>query len=445
MKKLLLLVALVFSSIYSINTVYGFEEQINQIDVFGVEQDGEYTEDIVITFDSGTATIDGLLIESGYVCNKIGYHTLIIEENGVEEVNLTFTILPRINIEQNESYLNEVTINLENEGTMTQGYHPLENMTTFNEIGKYSILITGSNDFEMVYDFTVDSALLEYASDHPYYGELTINIDDFAAVYINHIKQTENITYKEMGIYTIKVLGKNSYLKTYDLTVGLTQSNIRDGGVYDSGLIIDGGNSTKWKIGTTTKDPDFDTEYLTTIGNHTVIFYGNNDYTVEYSITITEGNIGLFNGKEYYESFYMEFTGYKVHLNDVKYLTKTTKEGAGYYTVTISGVNGYTNEYDIFIDAATPFEDTNKITESVTLDQAYDKIYVNGQEVEDYHFFETGVYRVVFEGEGDYIKGYTIEYINQHTFVSEYVTYGVFGFAGFTVILYGFLGWRRFK
>ena len=91
------------------------------------------------------------------------------------------------------------------------------------------------------------------------------------------------------------------------------------------------------------------------------------------------------------------------------------------------------------------FDELQELTESITLDQDFSKIYVNGKEVENFRFTESGEYRIVYQGAGGYLDGYTVIYTNQHVNVNNLLFQGVMGLTALVVMTYIFLAWRKFK
>ncbi len=452
MKKILLMIVFSLSLILGTQSVSAFDDtSISAVEVFGVVEGGEYTDDLIITITGGTATLNGEEYISGSVIDEIGHHTLVLYELGVEQETIHFTILPRFTNELESIVYDSLKIELENVGIINVNGRNVDVETSHHMVGDYDITISGIGGYEITYQVTLKDSLVEYIKDHPMYSDFTIDISKYVAVYYENAKLTEDIEFTEIGHYTIRVLHKDGTGETIDFTYAHSTSRFVDGGVYPNSLLLQKDNAVKWYINSIQQKGEMGSTFLTRIGKHTITFIGNNGYQKKYTVTITEGDIGLFDGKIYVDFFELDFTGYKVTLNGINYKSGVQKSGGGNYQVKIKGANGYENFYEIFIHEEVPFEDTSSlespqvITESITLDQDFYKIYVNGKEEKNFRFSASGEYRIVYLGAGGYIDAYTVQYENEHQEVNGMLFYGVFGMAGLVGITYLFLGWRRFR
>jgi hypothetical protein len=421
--------------------------ELNEVEIIGVQDGGAYTQDLIITISEGTATIDGQAYISGTTYNIVGYHTLVVYDDLNQEVeSIDFTILPRFTDSvDGAEYLDTYTLNLENEADVVVNYKTADNGTNYTTLGTYNVHVYGTNGFHGIYHFDILSSTLEYLDTHVTFHNIDIDIDQFYAVYINKIKQHEDFTFSKVGNYSIEVLGLNNFKKTYTFTKAYYTTTVEVSGVYDRGVLLQKQDSVSWKIDGVNMADDVVGRYITKVGEHTVTFYGENDYEKSISFTITEGDIGLYDGKVYNDYFSLDFEGFSVTVNGVAYKTGLERSGAGYYDVVIKGANGYVSEYNVLVKEDIPFEDFEVLNESLTLDMDFETIYVNGKEVENYRFYETGKYRVVLEGINGYIEGYTVYYTNGHDQTSSLVLVTGASLGVLLVITYGFVGWRRFR
>ena len=452
MKKILLMIVFSLSLILGVQSVSAFDDvDIAAVEVLGVVEGGEYTDDLILTITGGTATLNGVEYISGTVINEIGYHTLVLYELGVETETINFTILPRFTNELEEVVYDSLIIELENEGIITVNGRTVDVDISHHLVGDYDITINGIGGFETSYQVTLKDSLMEYIKVNPMYSDFTIDISKYIAVYYENAKLTEDIEFTELGNYTVRLLYKDGTSEKIDFTYAHSTSRFVDGGVYPNSLLLQKDNATKWYINSSEQKGEMGSRFLTSVGKHKITFYGNNGYKREYWVTITEGDIGLYDGKIYVDFFKLDYSGFKVTLNGVNYKSGVEKTGGGYYQVKIKGANGYENYYQIFIHEEVPFEDVSSlespqvISESITLDQDFYKIYVNGKEEDNFRFSTSGEYRIVYLGAGGYIDAYTVIYENQHQEVNGMLFYGVFGLAGLVGITYLFLGWRRYR
>lgn len=452
MKKILLLIVLAFSLFLGVQSVSALDDSdIMAVEVVGVTEGGEYTQDLILTITGGTAELNGVEYISGSVINEIGYHTLVLYELGVETETIHFTILPRFTNELEDIVYDSLIIELENEARIEVNGRTIDEETSFQIVGDYDITLYGVGGYEVSYQVTLLDSLMEYIKEHPMYSDFTIDVSKYVAVYYENEKATDDLEFTEIGNYTIRVLYTDGTGETIDFTYGHSTNHFVNGGVYANSLLLEKDKAVKWFINNNEQNGDMGSTFLTIVGKHTITFKGHNGYEKKYTVTITEGNIGLRDDMIFVDYFKLEYSGFKVTLNGINYKSNVEKSGGGNYTVKIKGVNGYENQYQIFIHEEIPFEQVSpldppqELRESITLDEDFLKIYVNGREEENFRFSKSGEYRIVYQGAGGYIDAYTVHYVNEHESVNSTLFMGVLGIASLVGITYLFLGWRRFR
>lgn len=452
MKKTLLMIVFSLSLFLWLTPVSGQDvSEIMAVEVIGVVDGEEYTEDLILTITGGTAQLDGVEYISGSVINEVGHHTLVLFELGVEIETIHFTIVPRFTNELDPMHYDFFTVSLENEAIIEVNGRIVDAETSFHIVGDYDITIRGTGGYESTYQVELLYSLIEYIKENPVYSDFTIDISKYVAVYYENLKATEDLEFTELGDYTIRVLYMDGTSETIDFTYAHATSRFINGGVYPNSLLMEKDSAVKWYINNNEQKSEMGSMFLTIVGTHTITFEGNNGYRKQYTVTITEGDIGLKDGMVFDDFFKLEYSGFKVTLNGINYKSNVEKSGGGNYLVKIKGVNGYEHYYTIFINEEIPFQQQSLLdppevlTESITLNQDFQKIYVNGKKVEDFRFSESGEYRIVYLGAGGYIDAYTVIYENQHEDVNATLFLGVVGIASLVGITYLFLGWRRFR
>jgi hypothetical protein len=456
MKKILLLMVLILTLFQGPTSIKGNDiPGLSAGSVEGISDvDGmEYTEDLTITFTEESATLNGEPFLSGTIVNEVGNYDLVLFDGGVEVDSITFTILPRFlhPLVDEMSVYRSYFITLENVGSLLINGEAVEEGDWIEYAGNHVITVEGVNGFVQTYNIIIKDQLMEYLKEHQIYNDFTIDISKYAEVYYNDELLVEDITFTEIGYYVLDLVYHDNTEESVFITYGHTTNRFENHGVYPNSLLLQKDSALKWYIDNTEQKQGIDSLFITKVGVHTIIFLGNNGYEKIYQVTITEGDIGITDGQVFEDYFKFQYTGYTVSLNGIRYSSNSEKSGAGYYTMKIKGVNGYTNEYEIFINETVPFEEMSnfespqEITESITLDQDFSKIYVNGKEVENFRFTKSGEYRVVYQGAGGYLDAYTVIYTNQHVNVNNLLFQGVMGLTALVVMTYIFLAWRRFK
>lgn len=454
MKKTLLTIIFSLSIFFGQYTVSGFDLSdgaVQDLEVVDIIEGGEYIDDLTITIP-GTATLNGEPYESGTIINEIGYHKLVLYEFDVETDTIHFTILPRFTIQMDDRVVNDsLDIQLENVGLIGIDHEVVENNSTYRYAGDHILTVYGLKGYQMSYNVTVLDSTIEYLKENLMYSDFTIDISKYAEVYYEDELLDENLTFTEIGHYSITVLYTNRLEETIDFTYAHMTNRFVNGGVYPNSVLLQKDSAETWYIDNREQKNGMNSLFLTEIGQHTITFYGKNEYEKAYAVTVTEGDIGIVDEMVFNNFFQLEYTGFKVTLNGINYKSEYKKSGGGHYQLIIKGSYGYENVYNIFINESVPFEHGSgldpvpTITESITLNQDFNKIYVNGKEVENYRFSESGEYRIVYLGAGGYIDAYTINYINYHEDVNSTLFVGVIGIASLVGVTYLFLAWRKFK
>lgn len=454
MKKILLTMIFSLSLFFGQNAVSGFfgaVSEVQNLNVIDIVEGGEYIDDLTIAI-SGTATLNGEPYLSETVINEIGYHELVLYESDIEVNRVSFTILPRFSNSMEDLVVNNsLDIQLENVGIITIDHQMIDNNSTYRYAGEHTLTVFGLKGYEKSYSVTVRDTIVDYIKENEMFSDFTIDISKYLEVYYDGKKVEENLTFTEIGHYSITVLYTNRLEETIDFTYAHMTNRFVNGGEYPNSLLLQKDSAEKWFIDNAEQKNGLNNIILKKVGKHTIIYYGQNDYEKAYTITITEGDIGIVDGMVFQDYFQLEYTGFSVTLNGISYKSDYKKSGAGYYDLMVKGTHGYENLYSIFINEDVPFEkpvnltEVPTITESVTLNQDFKKIYVNGKEVEDFRFSKSGEYRIVYLGAGGYIDAYTIKYENQHEDINKTMFLGVIGLSSLVGITYLFLAWRKFK
>jgi len=129
--------------------------------ITGVTNDGFYNANRTITFNEGTATMNGAAFTSGSTVSSEGTYTLIVadEAGNVTTVNFTIDKTPPIvtGVTHGTVYTSPVTISF-NEGTATLNGNTFTSGTTVSAFGKYSLVVTDDAGNSTSIPFTLRSA-----------------------------------------------------------------------------------------------------------------------------------------------------------------------------------------------------------------------------------------------------------------------------------------------
>ncbi|TDL71131.1 DUF1533 domain-containing protein [Rhodococcus qingshengii] len=125
----------------------------------GVENNGHYNKDVIITFNEATAKLDGGDYTSGAAVTSEGSHTLVVTDAAGNETTIQFTIdktAPVVaGVSNNGLYNHDVTV-IFSEGTATLNGDAISNGTVVSKEGTYTVKVTDYAGNVTTVKFTMD-------------------------------------------------------------------------------------------------------------------------------------------------------------------------------------------------------------------------------------------------------------------------------------------------
>ncbi|MBK1442817.1 hypothetical protein JHJ32_22685, partial [Parapedobacter sp. ISTM3] len=119
--------------------------------VTGVADGGYYNEDVTVTFDEGTATLNGEPFTSGTEITDEGEYTLVVTDEAGNSTTVSFTVdktAPVVTGVADGGYYNEdVTVTFD-EGTATLNGQPYVAGTPITEEAEYILVVTDASGNE---------------------------------------------------------------------------------------------------------------------------------------------------------------------------------------------------------------------------------------------------------------------------------------------------------
>lgn len=443
MKKILLTIAISLAFITSFNEVSGYDANSYAVaNLIGIEDGGEYDYDItVLVEDTETIMLDGVEIQNGDIINKIGIHTIELINGGIVDSTITFTVLPRFSQRiDGEIIKDRLILTLENEGLINVNGEDVDNGVILEKIGNYVVTVTGVNDYSIEYSFTIESAVLNYLEGRTYPFGVYLKEEYFSGIYLYSIFHEDGLSLTKYGTYSVTVLGLNDYQKTYNFNLGIDSKYLQEGKAFEGSIRIDQSHADKVFVNDVEVEDIF---YITKVGNYEIRYEGLYGYVKIYNVTLKEEDLGIDGLK--YETFKLKYSDYKLYLNGELYKSEDSITSIGHYKVRLEGINDYVSFYNITIFRNSILPNDETINEAITLNMDFRRIYVNGQPEENYRITESGDYKIVLAGAGNYIEVYEFTYINEHVDIARDIYYALIPFGGLVVIIYGALLWRRFK
>ena len=289
-----------------------------------------YNHSVIPAVSKGTLTLNGKPYISGTVLNESGNYTLqIIGENGYLET-INFTLTTGANVEDGAIYIDEITLHFVGDATLNG--ENIEAGTTINEVGNYYLVLTdGENTY--TYNFIIEPDYSTFEADI---------IEEFTFEYLNATVELNNEPYisgtliNEIGNYVLVVYGENGYVKTIEFSVE-PYCNISNGEEFiDSVEIIVSGGSVQLDGNDYTGSV-----IVNEIGIHEIIITGINGYTKTITFVINPTIEEVEDFGYYFDSVTPIINSDNITLNGYSYISGTTIDTEGIYSLTIYGSNGY--------------------------------------------------------------------------------------------------------
>ena len=126
--------------------------------VSGVSNNALYNKDVAISFNEGTATLDGKTVKSKYIVKAEGKHTVIVKDAVGNKRTVVFTIDKKApvvtGVENNVTYDKDVTISF-NEGTATLDGNSYKSGTPVTKDGQHILVVTDAAGNKTTVVFTI--------------------------------------------------------------------------------------------------------------------------------------------------------------------------------------------------------------------------------------------------------------------------------------------------
>jgi Listeria/Bacterioides repeat len=212
--------------------------------VTGVSNNGIYNANKTITFDKGTATLDGTAFTSDSTVSAEGKHTLVVTDTAGNTATVVFTIdktVPVVlGISNNGVYTTNKTITF-NEGTAALDGTAFVSGTTVSKEGKHSLVVTdaagNSTTVEFVLDKTAPVLSLKAGNKAVKNGGIssgavTVRVSDLFSVTSTVTLNGKTIAWPKNGVfskdgkYVVTVKDKNGLISKATFTVDRTAPKI---------------------------------------------------------------------------------------------------------------------------------------------------------------------------------------------------------------------------
>ncbi|MDQ6600373.1 lamin tail domain-containing protein [Bacillus salipaludis] len=214
--------------------------------VTGVKDKGLYNQDVMITFNEGTATLNGIAFEGGTVVSEEGKYTLVVTDEVGNKTTVDFTIdktAPKVSGVEDGYYNRDLTISFD-DGTATLNGKDFTSGTTVSAEGDYTLVVTDDAKNDTVVNFTIDQTAptVTGVADNSYYNKnVTITFNKGTAT-LNGEAFDSGTKVSEEGTYTLVVRDKAGNETTVHFTIDKTApvvTGVKDQGLYNHDVAIE--------------------------------------------------------------------------------------------------------------------------------------------------------------------------------------------------------------
>lgn len=273
-----------------VNGSTGFNKTIHFViepSISGVASGSSYESSVTPVISGGAITLDNQTYFSGTPITTPGDHTLVITGVNGYTKTITFSIgLVDSGIENNAVYYDPVSYTYSG-GSVTLDGQAYVSGTPITEIGRHTIVVTGSNGFEKVISFEIKAVEYNIESTDETWSIDFSNLHPDTVVTIDGQTITESYEETRVGNHTLVITNENGYEQTVEFTVK-ENVNFTDGEVINNPLVIQDIEADVYVDGVKV-NPGYRIDQN---GTHEIKIVGSNGYVSTYHITYNNPNYG---------------------------------------------------------------------------------------------------------------------------------------------------------
>ncbi|WP_066248534.1 Ig-like domain-containing protein [Neobacillus drentensis] len=361
--------------------------------VTGVE-DGIYNQEVTITFEDGTATLDGKDFTSGTKVSAEGTYTLVVVDKAGNPTTIHFVIdktAPSIiGAADGNAYNTNVSITFE-EGTATLNKVAYASGDEISAEGAYTLVVTDKAGNKTTVSFTIDKTapvVTGVDSNGLYNHNVTISFNEGTAI-LNDKEISKDEVVSAEGTYTLVVTDEAGNKTTVTFTIDKTApavSGVTNNAIYTKDVTI------SFTEGTATLDGNPVVKkpvVVTTEGKHTFVLTDDagNKTTVSFTIDKTAPVVtGVTNNGLYNKDVTISFNEGTAKLNGTTITNKALVKAQGSYTLEVINAAGLKTIIKFTIDKTAPtvtkiYEVSDKAVKVTGKTEAYAtvKLYIAGK------------------------------------------------------------------
>ncbi|WP_405175391.1 S-layer homology domain-containing protein [Paenibacillus sp. FSL H8-0261] len=315
--------------------------------VTGVADGTSYNVDRTVTFNEGTATLNGSPFTSGATVSAEGDYTLVVSNAAGNNTTVNFTIdktIPKVTgAADGTSYNVDRTITF-NEGTATMNGHPFTSGATVSTEGSYKLIVTDAAGNNTTVNFTIDKTnptVIGVADGESYNVDRTITFNMGAAT-LNGDSFVSGSEVRDEGDYTLIVTDGTGNVTTIQFTIDKTApavSGVTEGSSYNTN------QSAAFNEGTASMngDPFVSGATVSAEGDYTLVVTdaAGNVTTVNFTIDKTAPTVtGVAEGESYNVDRMIAFNEGTATMNGDSFTSGATVSGEGSYKLIVTDAAG---------------------------------------------------------------------------------------------------------
>ncbi|MGR7945938.1 S-layer homology domain-containing protein [Paenibacillus sp. M.A.Huq-81] len=329
--------------------------------VNGVTNGRSYTTDKSITFNEGTATLNGAAFLSGSTVSEERTHTLAVTDAASNTTTMNFTIdktAPTVTgVTHGASYNSNLTITI-SEGTATLNGSAFTSGSTVNAEGLYTLIVTDTAGNVTMLSFIIDktvpvvTGVLDGAS---YNSDQTITFNEGTAT-LNGSAFASGSTVSEERGHTLNVIDAAGNTTTVNFTIdktGPTVTGISNGTSYSSNRTItfsDGTATLNGSAFTSSSTVSAEGSYTLTVtdlaGNVTTL-----SFTIDKTAPVV---IGAADGQWYSDNKIITFNEGTATLNGSAFTSGTRVSDEGSHILIVTDAAGNVTTVNFSLDKTAP-------------------------------------------------------------------------------------------
>ncbi|WP_369435940.1 S-layer homology domain-containing protein [Lysinibacillus fusiformis] len=329
--------------------------------VTGVMNGGIYKSDVTVTFNEGTATLNGTAFISGTQVTMDGVYTLVVTDSAGNVTTVNFAIdktAPIVTgVTNGGTYKDKVTVGF-NEGTATLNGAAFASGTEIDQDGNYTLVVTDTAGHVTTVNFTIDTVapIVTGVTNGGIYKDKVTVVFNKGTATLNGVTFTSGTEVDQEGTFTFALTDPAGHVTTINFTIDKTAptvTGVTNGGIYKDKVTVGFNEGTATLNGVNFASG---TE-INQDGSYALIVtdVAGNVTTVNFTIDSTAPTVtGVTNGGAYKDKVTIVFNKGTATLNGAAFTSGTKVDKEGTYTLVVTNTAGRVTTINFTIDKTAP-------------------------------------------------------------------------------------------